>query len=131
MSGTAPDVRRYPVSITVTTGIQVDVNYPAEAWMTAEDVADYFNETLKPDLEDGLQDLIDEHNEDPDAHGGALADKQDKIEVEGILKGTKTTTEEGDTYSVGPATPGSDYQAPTNTLTGSAGHDHPGPDPLL
>ena len=117
VSGTAPDVRRYPISITVTTGIQVDVNYPAEAWMTAEDVADYFNETLKPDLEDGLQDLIDEHNEDPDAHGGALADKQDKIEVEGILKGTKTTTEEGDTYSVGPATPGTDYQAPTNTLT--------------
>lgn len=117
VSGTAPDVRRYPISITVTTGIQVDVNYPAEAWMTAEDVADYFNETLKPDLEDSLQDLIDEHNEDPDAHGGALADKQDKIEVEGILKGTKTTTEEGDTYSVGPATPGTDYQAPTNTLT--------------
>ena len=117
VSGTAPDVRRYPISITVTTGIQVDVNYPAEAWMTAEDVADYFNGTLKPDLEDGLQDLIGEHNEDPDAHGGALADKQDKIEVEGILKGTKTTTEEGDTYSVGPATPGTDYQAPTNTLT--------------
>ena len=117
VSGTAPDVRRYPISITVTTGIQVDVNYPAEAWMTAEDVADYFNGTLKPDLENGLQDLIDEHNEDPDAHGGALADKQDKIEVEGILKGTKTTTEEGDTYSVGPATPGTDYQAPTNTLT--------------
>ena len=117
VSGTAPDVRRYPVSITVTTGIQVDVDYPAEAWMTAEDVAAYFNETLKPDLEDSLQKLIDDHNEDPDAHGGALADKQDKIEVEGILKGTKTTTEEGDTYSVGPATPGTDYQAPTNTLT--------------
>lgn len=117
VSGTAPDVRRYPISITVTTGIQVDVNYPAEAWMTAEDVADYFNGTLKPDLENGLQDLIDDHNEDPDAHGGALADKQDKIEVEGILKGTKTTGEGGDTYSVGPATPGTDYQAPTNTLT--------------
>ena len=117
VSGTAPDVRRYPVSITVTTGIQVDVDYPAEAWMTAEDVADYFNETLKPDLEESLQDLIDDHNEDPDAHGGALENKQDKIEVEGILKGTKTTTEEGDTYSVGAATPGTDYQAPTNTLT--------------
>ena len=117
VSGTAPDVRRYPISITVTTGIQVDVNYPAEAWMTAEDVADYFNGTLKPDLENGLQDLIDEHNEDPDAHGGALENKQDKIEVEGILKGTKTTGEGGDTYSVGAATPGTDYQAPTNTLT--------------
>lgn len=117
VSGTAPDVRRYPVSITVTTGIQVDVNYPAEAWMTAEDVADYFNGTLKPDLEDGLQDLIDEHNEDPNAHGGALENKQDKIEAEGILKGTKTTGEGGDTYSVGAATPGTDYQAPTNDLT--------------
>ena len=117
VSGTAPDVRRYPISITVTTGIQVDVNYPAEAWMTAEDVADYFNGTLKPDLEDGLQDLIDEHNEDPNAHGGALENKQEKIEVEGILKGTKTAGEGGDTYSVGAATPGTDYQAPTNTLT--------------
>lgn len=120
VAGAAPDVRRYPVSITVTTGIQVDVAYPAEAWMTAEDVAEYFNQTLKPDLEESLQDLIDDHNEDPDAHGGALADKQDKIEVEGILKGTKTTTEEGDTYSVGAATPGTDYQAPTNTLTAAA-----------
>ena len=46
VAGAAPDVRRYPVSITVTTGIQVDVDYPAEAWMTAEDVAAYFNETL-------------------------------------------------------------------------------------
>lgn len=117
VSGTAPDVRRYPISITVTTGIQVDVNYPAEAWMTAEDVTDYFNGTLKPDLEDSLQDLIDEHNEDPNAHGGALENKQDKIEVEGILKGTKTTGEGGDTYSVGAAAPGTDYQAPTNALT--------------
>ena len=115
--GTAPDVRRYPVSITVTTGIQVDVAYPAEAWMTAEDVAAYFNQTLKPDLEESLQDLIDDHNEDPDAHGGALENKQDKIKVEGLLKGSKTTTEEGETYSVGAATPGTDYQAPTNTLT--------------
>lgn len=117
VAGAAPDVRRYPVSITVTTGIQVDVAYPAEAWMTAEDVAEYFNQTLKPDLEESLQDLIDDHNEDPDAHGGALEGKQDKIEVEGILKGTKTTGEGGDTYSVGAATPGTDYQAPTNALT--------------
>ena len=117
VAGAAPDVRRYPVSITVTTGIQVDVAYPAEAWMTAEDVAEYFNQTLKPDLEESLQDLIDDHNEDPDAHGGALEGKQDQIKVEGLLKGSKTTTEEGKTYNVGAATPGTDYQAPTNTLT--------------
>lgn len=43
VAGTAPDVRRYPISITVTTGVQVAVNYPAEAWMTAEDVAQYIS----------------------------------------------------------------------------------------
>ena len=117
VSGTAPDVRRYPVSITVTTGIQVDVAYPAEAWMTAEDVADLFNQTLKPELEESLNGLIEDHNEDPDAHQGALKNKQDQIKVEGLLKGSKTTTEEGETYNVGAATPGTDYQAPTNTLT--------------
>lgn len=117
VEGTAPDVRRYPVSITVTTGTQVDVAYPAEAWMTADDVAAYFDGTLKPELEKSLGGLIKEHDEDPNAHGGALAEKQDQIKVEGLLKGKKTTTEEGDQYSVEKATPGTDYQAPTNTLT--------------
>ena len=116
VEGTAPDVRRYPVSITVTAGIQVDVAYPAEAWMTAEDVADYFNGTLKPDLEASLTNLINNHNQDPNAHNGALKGKQDAIKVEGLLKGTKTTAKEGETYSVGAAAPGTDYQAPTNTL---------------
>ena len=117
VEGTAPDVRRYPVSITVTAGVEVDVSYPAEAWMTAEDVAELFNDTLKPQLEASLDDLIDDHNEDPEAHNGALKDKQDAIKVEGLLKGTKATGEGGDTYSVGAATPGTDYQPPTNTLT--------------
>ena len=117
VEGTAPDVRRYPVSITVTAGVEVEVSYPAEAWMTAEDVADYFNGTLKPDLEESLDGMIKAHNEDPEAHNGALKDKQDAIKVEGLLKGTKTTGEDGDTYSVEAATPGADYQPPTNTLT--------------
>lgn len=43
VEGTAPDVRRYPVSITVTAGVEVEVSYPAEAWMTAEDVAQYIS----------------------------------------------------------------------------------------
>lgn len=116
VEGTAPDVRRYPVSITVTAGVEVEVAYPAEAWMTAEDVAEYFNGTLKPQLEESLDDLIDEHNKDPNAHNGALKDKQDAIKVEGLLKGTKTTGEDGDTYKVGEAKPGTDYQQPTNAL---------------
>lgn len=117
VEGTAPDVRRYPVSITVTAGVEVEVSYPAEAWMTAEDVADYFNGTLKPDLEESLDGLIKAHNEDPEAHQGALKDKQDQIKVEGLLKGTKATGEDGDTYSVEAAKPGTDYQPPTDKLT--------------
>lgn len=116
VEGTAPDVRRYPVSITVTAGVEVEVSYPAEAWMTAEDVAEYFNQTLKPDLEESLDGLIQEHDKNPNAHNGALKDKQDAIKVEGLLKGTKTTGEGGDTYKVGAAKPGTDYQQPTNTL---------------
>ena len=36
--------------------------------------------------------------------------------MEGLLKGTKTTGEDGDTYKVGEAKPGTDYQQPTNAL---------------
>ena len=117
VEGTAPDVRRYPVSITVTAGVEVEVSYPAEAWMTAEEVAAYFNGTLKPELEKSLGGLIKTHNEDPDAHNGALKNKQDAIKAEGLLKGTKATGEDGDTYTIGTAEPGTDYQQPTNKLT--------------
>ena len=117
VEGAAPDVRRYPVSITVTAGVEVEVSYPAEAWMTAEEVAAYFNGTLKPELEKSLGGLIKTHNEDPEAHNGALKDKQDAIKAEGLLKGTKATGEDGDTYTIGTAEPGTDYQKPTNKLT--------------
>ena len=68
VEGTAPDVRRYPVSITVTDGVEVEVLYPAEAWMTAEDVADYFNGTIGPEMEESLGGLIRQHNNDEKAH---------------------------------------------------------------
>ena len=79
VSGTAPDVRRYPVSITVKDGIKVDVSYPAEAWMTAEDVADYFNGTLKPDLEGNLKEILEQHDEDQTAHENRFQGKQDNL----------------------------------------------------
>lgn len=79
VSGTAPDVRRYPVSITVKDGIKVDVSYPAEAWMTAEDVADYFNGTLKPDLEGSLKEILEQHDEDQTAHKNRFQGKQDNL----------------------------------------------------
>lgn len=48
--GMAPDVRRYQVSITVTAGIEVALGYPAEAWMTAQDVAEYCEAVVIPQV---------------------------------------------------------------------------------
>lgn len=48
--GMAPDVRRYQVSITVTAGVEVSLGYPAEAWMTAQDVAEYCTAAVMPQI---------------------------------------------------------------------------------
>lgn len=120
----------YPVSFTVTAGVEVEVSYPAEAWMTAEDVAEYFNQTLKPDLEESLDGLIQKHDKNPNAHNGALKDKQDAIKVEGLLKGTKTTGEGGDTYKVGAAKPGDGLPAAHQYPAGGRGNDHAGLHPV-
>lgn len=68
VEGTAPDVRRYPVSITVTAGVEVTLVYPAEAWMTAEDVDALFEGTLQPQLAAQLAGLIENHNNNQEAH---------------------------------------------------------------
>ena len=59
VEGTAPDVRNFPISIRVTSGVDATLTYPAGAWMTAEDVLLYFNETIKPELEAALAGLIE------------------------------------------------------------------------
>ena len=61
VEGTAPDVRRYPVSITVTSGAQVVIGYPAEAWITAEDA----------------DELFQEHNQAENAHENQFSRKVD------------------------------------------------------
>ena len=68
VEGTAPDVRNFPISIRVTSGVDAALTYPAGAWMTAEDVLVYFNETIKPQLEASLAGLIKAHNDDENAH---------------------------------------------------------------
>ena len=68
VEGTAPDVRNFPISIRVTSGVDATLTYPAGAWMTAEDVLLYFNETIKPELEAALAVLIEAHNTDENAH---------------------------------------------------------------
>ena len=69
VEGTAPDVRRYPVSITVTTGTKVEVSYPAEAWMTAEDV----------------DDKVNKHNSSEESHKDIRAALSNKVSRNGEL----------------------------------------------
>lgn len=62
------DVRRYPISIHIGEGATIMVDYSAEAFMTAEDVAEYVTVTLLPQLLEEAKKLIEEHNQDPEAH---------------------------------------------------------------
>ena len=68
--GSVPDTRRYPVSLEVTTGVEVGTAWPAEAWMTADDVKKYVEGTLAPELRASLTVLIEAHDENEQAHEG-------------------------------------------------------------
>lgn len=68
--GSVPDTRRYPVSLEVTTGVEVGTARPAEAWMTAEDVKKYVEGTLAPELRASLTVLIEAHDQNEQAHEG-------------------------------------------------------------
>lgn len=68
--GSVPDTRRYPVSLEVTTGVEVGTARPAEAWMTAEDVKKYVMGTLDPELRAALTVLIEAHDQNEQAHEG-------------------------------------------------------------
>lgn len=67
-SATGIDVRRFPVCIVIGEGLGVTVDYKCEAWMTAEDVAEYCTVTMLPAFLLEAQKLVDIHNEDPEAH---------------------------------------------------------------
>ena len=68
-TGGAIDIRRFPVAIVLTGDVHVELDFPPLAFMTAEDVAEYFQYTALPIALDGAQVLIDLHNIDPNAHG--------------------------------------------------------------
>ena len=63
----AIDIRRYPVSINVSTDVQVIITYPALAFMTADDVEQFCMTTILPQFLVEAQELIDEHDADADA----------------------------------------------------------------
>jgi len=67
-AGGSIDVRRFPVSIILSDDIEVVVDYPPIAFMTAQDVDDYFRNTAYHMLLIMLQNFVAIHNVDPDAH---------------------------------------------------------------
>ena len=64
----AVEVRSFPVAIGVSNAPTVILEYNADAFMTAEDVADYCTVVILPQFLDEARRLIAEHNADPAAH---------------------------------------------------------------
>lgn len=64
----AVDIRRYPVSIALSSEIEVSLVYPPLAFVTSEEMQEYAQNTCKPVFLDLAQQQVDEHNIDPAAH---------------------------------------------------------------
>lgn len=130
VEGTAPDVRRYPVAITVTDGVQVDTDYPAEAWMTAEDVAEYFNNTIKPELEESLGAMVEEHNESGSAHKDIRAElleaKQEAESARDMAEQAMEAAEQGGGRCVLQLTFDSGFSGQIYTVTGGENESYTG-----
>ena len=67
-SDTGIDVRRFPVCIVIGEDLGVTVDYKCEAWMTADDVSEYCMTTVLPMFLEEVKALIQEHDDDSDAH---------------------------------------------------------------
>lgn len=64
----AVEVRRFPVAIGVSNTPEVVLEYNADAFMTAEDVAEYCTVVILPQFLDEARRLIQQHNQDPASH---------------------------------------------------------------
>lgn len=94
------DIRRYPVSIVLTSDLDVVIGYPALAFMTSEDVVEYINVTVLPVLEGDMQELIDAHNVSPDAHLSIQNDVNDVELRVGRLEDMLLNNIEGNPYLI-------------------------------
>lgn len=93
-------VCRYPVNITIGPDAHAVLGYPAMAWMTAEDMAQYGEAELLPRLLDRAGRLIAAHDADPEAHPhlrGLLADLEAKVSALDLRYNTEVS---GNPFSV-------------------------------
>lgn len=99
-SKTGVDVRRFPVCIVIGENLGVSVDYKCEAWLTAEDVANYCNVTVLPEFLTEAQALIDKHNENADAHRSIQNDMQEINARLALLELLFTTDVTGNPFTV-------------------------------
>ena len=66
--GGSIDILRFPVAIILSKDVSISIDYPPIAFMTAEDVAEYFIYTALPIALNEAAALIAVHNTAPDAH---------------------------------------------------------------
>lgn len=64
----AVDVRRFPITIVLTSDLNVQVLYPQIAFMTYENTVDYVMNEAKPVIMAEVEDKISKHNVDTAAH---------------------------------------------------------------
>lgn len=87
----AIDIRRYPVSIALSSEIEVSLIYPPLAFVTSEEMMNYAENTCKPIFLDLSQEQVDKHNVDPEAHQNIrkyVSSNEDRITVlENLLGG--------------------------------------------
>lgn len=62
------DVRRFPVAIAIGEDVGMVVDYKTDLWLTAEDLAEYYNLIIKPLVLAEIDEKIAAHNRDPEAH---------------------------------------------------------------
>lgn len=83
----AVEIRRFPVTITLTDNAEVVLAYPALAFMTAEDVESYVLTVAQPIILDNAAGLIAEHNVSSASHPdlraliASLAGRVGRLEV--------------------------------------------------
>jgi len=84
LSQGALDVRQFQVSIIITKELQVSLSFVPLNWLTAQDMYDYDENVIRPWARDEIDERIDIHDKDPEAHDlrrrfKSLQDMIDKI----------------------------------------------------
>lgn len=96
----AIDIRRYPVTLKVSTDIIVEIAYPALAFMTSEDVEEFCMTTVLPQFLVEAQKLIDTHNANADAHPAIHAEIDDLDARVNLLELMYSTDVSGNPFTV-------------------------------